>query len=92
MEEDFPKRTLSGKVEGHEMPGKHGKTRLELGPKAAVIFTRGLELFFVETIMREYLEGPFSKWRARFFKIEFLHKICRHFAGISRSFSETVTI
>ena len=42
------------------MPGKT-RTRLELGPRVAVIFTKGLEVFFVEMIVREYLEGPFSQ-------------------------------
>ena len=40
------------------------RTRLELGPRVAVIFANGLEMFFVEMIVREYLEGPFSKRRA----------------------------
>ena len=40
------------------------RTRLELGPRVAAIFTQELEVFFVDMIVREYFEGPFSKRRA----------------------------
>ena len=42
------------------------RTRLELGPKVAVNFSLGLDVFFVDMIVREYLEGLFSKRRASY--------------------------
>ena len=32
------------------------RTRLELGPRVAAIFTQELEVFFVDMIVREYLD------------------------------------
>ena len=40
------------------------QTRLEQGPMVAEIVTQELDMLFVSMIMREYLEGPFSKRRA----------------------------
>ena len=42
------------------MPGKT-RTRLELGPRVAAIFTTELVVFFVEMIVQEYFGGPVLK-------------------------------
>ena len=46
-----------------ETPGKT-QTRLEQRPMVAEIVTQELDMLFGSMIMREYLEGPFSKRRA----------------------------
>ena len=57
-------RKSSGeKVVGYEMTGKHELAR-SWGLELRRLFIQGLEVFFVEIIVREYLEGLFSKRRA----------------------------
>ena len=43
---------------------RKAQTRLEQGPVVAEIVTQELDMLFVSMIMREYLEGPFSRRRA----------------------------